>query len=214
MLQSENLNELFTALSKAQGQFSAAVKDAKNPFFKSNYADLNSVFDAFRVPLAANGLCVSQLVSIIDGNNVLVTMLGHSSGQWIKSHSPIITTKNDAQGFGAGVTYMRRYALVSMLGISQEDDDGESTLTEQQKEERRRDKAGLRPQAANSPQKPSAQQVENLQKVLEDCPRDFVDKINGIMDSDGIKEFRDLPLPSFEKIYVSALKVQKKKVVE
>ena len=54
---SEALNEIFDALSKAQGEMEGAKKDSTNPHFKSKYADLESVVDACRIPFAKHGLC-------------------------------------------------------------------------------------------------------------------------------------------------------------
>ena len=128
-MQSDQLDQIFAALSKAQGQMKAAIKDSKNPYFKSNYADLNSVFEACRNQLSENGLCVSQTMFFQEGQNYLITTLGHTSGQWIKSMAPIISAKPDAQSFGSAVTYMRRYSLSSICGIStDEDDDGNKAV--------------------------------------------------------------------------------------
>lgn len=198
MMHSENLNEIFSALSKAQIQFNAAVKDAKNPFFKSNYADLNSVFEACREPLSANGLCISQLVSVVDEKNVLITILGHSSGQWIKSHSPIITSKNDAQGFGAGITYIRRYALVSMLGISQEDDDGESTLTQKQKDDRYRDKYNKEQASPPKITFPTKAQVEIFNAIVKKCPESTLKTIQLKMAENNWESHDKIPLDKFQ----------------
>ena len=60
MNRSETINELAAALAKAQGEMRPALKDAENPYFKSNYADLASCWDAVRVPLAKNGLAIVQ----------------------------------------------------------------------------------------------------------------------------------------------------------
>lgn len=124
-LQSENINELTTALSKAQGEFSFAVKDCVNPFYKSRYADLSNVWDSCRDILKKFGLSVIQSILPEGDKILLVSTLAHSSGQWMRSYMPLITNKNDAQGYGAAITYMRRYTLSALLGIvTDEDDDG------------------------------------------------------------------------------------------
>lgn len=121
------MNELFAAVSKMQGELRGAIKDSKNPFYKSNYADLGSCWDACREPLVKNGLCVIQTTHIEAGGGIaLKTMLGHSSGQFIESFYPINPVKNDPQGIGSAITYARRYALAAILGLHQTDDDGES----------------------------------------------------------------------------------------
>ncbi len=124
-MRSENINELAKALAHAQSQFKGAIKDSANPFFKSNYADLESCWTAIREPLTKNGLSVAQLVQMEGPIPVLETMLLHTSGQFISSKSPIICAKqNDPQAFGAAITYMRRFNLSAIVGLTQVDDDG------------------------------------------------------------------------------------------
>ena len=123
-MKSENINELASALSKAQGQMAGALKDSDNPFYKSKYADLAAVWDACRKPLADNGLSVAQLVN----GNQLDTILMHSSGQWVQSTATLAPVKNDPQGLGSCVSYMRRYCLSAIVGVFQKDDDAESAV--------------------------------------------------------------------------------------
>lgn len=131
---SNEIGELAKALAKAQKQIKGAVKDSANPFFKSNYADLASVWDAIREPLSTNGLSVVQSSEIVEGDSVrcfLVTILMHESGQWITGEYLINPTKNDPQAWGSATSYARRYALAAMVGVFQIDDDAESAMTRQ-----------------------------------------------------------------------------------
>jgi hypothetical protein len=129
MNQSESINELSTALSKAQGQMNHAVKDTTNAFFKSSYADLASVWDAARAPLVTNGLAVIQTLEIVNDKQALTTMLTHSSGQWIKSTMFLPVVKPGSQEVGSCITYCRRYSLAAICGVAQSDDDAESAMT-------------------------------------------------------------------------------------
>ena len=125
MPQSESIKELTTALSKVQGELTYAKKDSENPFFKSRYADLESVWDACRDLLARNGLSVIQMPgNYFEGRMWLITRLCHSSGEWIEQEMSVPVAKPDAQGAGSALTYMRRYALAAFIGIVQADDDG------------------------------------------------------------------------------------------
>lgn len=124
MTKSENINDLATALAIAQGQMSAASKDSSNPYFNSSYADLASVWDTIREPLSKNGLSVVQLLEPIENGQNLVTMLMHKSGQFLSSTVPVKPVKNDPQGLGSAITYMRRYALMAITGVAPDDDDG------------------------------------------------------------------------------------------
>ncbi len=123
-MQSDQINELAEALSKAQGAIEGAVKDAKNPFFKSNYADLHSVIACAKAPLSENGLAVIQTTGIIDAQLCMMTTLAHKSGQWIRAVMPIMLQKQDAQSMGSALTYLRRYSYQAICGISAMDDDG------------------------------------------------------------------------------------------
>ena len=130
MDKSEQINELATALSKAQGVIIPASKDADNPFFKSKYADLASVWEVAREPLYKNGLAIIQLPSA-EGNIVtLETIIVHSSGQFISSKLTMIAKDASPQAIGSCITYLRRYALSSVVGIASEiDDDGNSATS-------------------------------------------------------------------------------------
>ena len=132
MNHSEEIGELAKALATAQGEIKNAPKDQSNPFFKSKYTDLAGIVDACRAPLAKNGLAVIQgSVTPMDQNGEpighmvqLETMIIHSSGQWISSVISMTPSKFDPQGIGSCITYARRYALASMVGVAPEDDDG------------------------------------------------------------------------------------------
>ena len=134
---SENITNLAAALLKAQKAIGVAIKDAKNPYFKSNYADLKAVIEAVKEPLNENGITFLQAVN----NNgqelpVIETMLLHESGQFISSVTPVFCAKpNDPQAFGSGVTYSKRYALQAMLGLPTADDDGEGAMARGKKKE-------------------------------------------------------------------------------
>ena len=125
MNHSESIAKLATALSIVQGKLSHAKKDSANPFFKSKYADLESVWDACRSLLAENGLAVMQFPGeFVDGTMSLNTVLTHSSGEYMSYLMSVPVTKPDAQGAGSALTYMRRYALAAVVGVVQADDDG------------------------------------------------------------------------------------------
>jgi hypothetical protein len=129
MNQSESIAKLATALSIVQGKLSHAKKDSANPFFKSKYADLESVWDACRDLLAANGLSVMQFPGeYIDGTMSMTTILAHSSGEWIGQEMSLPVSKPDAQGSGSALTYMRRYALAAVVGVVQADDDANAAV--------------------------------------------------------------------------------------
>jgi hypothetical protein len=106
-----------------------ASKGSANPFFKSKYADLNSIREACMPALATNGLMLLQPTVVIDGKSYIETLIIHDSGEYIGGHTEIVYAKqNDAQNFGAGTTYARRFGLQSLLCIGAEDSDGEEAV--------------------------------------------------------------------------------------
>lgn len=129
MEKSDIINELATALAKAQGEFTPARMDATNPFLKNNYADLGSVIAAAKAACAKYGLAVSQPASTTGDNVTVTTVLMHASGQWMSSEMTLPLGKESgrsiAQAAGSIITYLRRYSLSAMLGIyADEDTDG------------------------------------------------------------------------------------------
>ena len=123
MNKSESITELAKALVKFHSVMGKVSKDAKNPFFKNNYASLSNIIEAVTKPLNDNGLSVLQLPSI-EG---LTTMLLHESGEWISSVSGTpVKDATDPQKLGSAITYARRYALGAILSLNiDEDDDGQ-----------------------------------------------------------------------------------------
>ena len=137
MNKSENIGNLAKALSIVQSKLNPASKDADNPFFKSKYADLNSVWESCRALLAENGLAVTQVNQATDLGVIVETVLMHESGEWLSGEILLPLAKRDAQGVGSAITYGRRYGLASIVGVvAGEDDDGNgaSQLPKQQQQ--------------------------------------------------------------------------------
>lgn len=125
MERSETIGKLAEALAKAQGQITGARKDSENPFFKSKYSDLASVWDAIRPALSANGLSVVQTPYMApDGTVGLTTILMHASGEYIQGNMCMKPLKPDPQSLGSGISYLRRYCISAYTGVAQVDDDG------------------------------------------------------------------------------------------
>ncbi|OGJ58296.1 hypothetical protein A2635_05245 [Candidatus Peribacteria bacterium RIFCSPHIGHO2_01_FULL_51_9] len=120
MNKSESIKTIATALAQFQSEMTAVKKDAKNPFFHSRYADLSSIIEAIRIPLARNSLSFCQFPS---GLNGLTTLLMHASGEWIEDTASMTPKDSSPQATGSVLTYLRRYSLSAVLGIATEDDD-------------------------------------------------------------------------------------------
>jgi ERF superfamily len=122
MEKSPTISELSKALVNFQKEMNPVSFDATNPFFKSKYVTLSALVSESKDLLAKNGLVVSQL---IEDEGSVTTILLHTSGEYLSSKLSLKPVKDDPQGHGSAITYARRYAYASILGIvSDSDDDG------------------------------------------------------------------------------------------
>lgn len=133
---SESIANLVKALSALQGELKDADKNALNPHFKSKYADLSEVLGNLRPLLAKNQLALSQFPSFENGIVSVTSLLAHASGEWIESTASAPATKQDVQGVGSAITYLKRYSAAAIVGMASadQDDDGNSVSTIQKVE--------------------------------------------------------------------------------
>src|SRR5690606_11704835 len=124
---SESIVEIAKALAAFQAEVKQPLKDKDNPFFKSKYVPLESVVEAISAFGPKHGLSFTQWPSVSENGRIGVsTLLMHTSGEWIE-YDPIYmkSEKDTAQGAGSVITYLKRYSLSAIYGItSDEDDDG------------------------------------------------------------------------------------------
>lgn len=169
MNKSDGIAELAVALAKAHGKIAAVKREATNPFFKSKYATLDSVVDAVKAPLLAEGIVVVQGLHDAPEGVAIETMLLHTSGQWISSTLRLPASKEDAQGYGSACTYGRRYGLMAMCGVPAEDDDGNAAT-------------------ATAPGKPlsvAGQEWEKLSEEEQKFLQGIADQVRALMDKGG-----------------------------
>ena len=138
MNRSESISKLAISLVKFNSEVSKIAKDAKNPFFKSNYVTLDKLIEATRPILQENGLVVMQSpLSKEDGSIGIQTLLIHESGEFIESE-PIFmkpAKANDPQQAGSIISYMRRYSYQAILNLNTgEDDDANISTSKEDKE--------------------------------------------------------------------------------
>jgi len=223
---SPEIKEFVAALAKAQGVMKPAVFNRVNPHFKTRYADFTSCMDACRGPLSENGLAPIQYCETIDGKLNLVTMLAHTSGQWMKSEFPLIPSKMDSQGIGSAMTYAKRYSLCGMVGIvadEEGDDDGEAAVGRGRQEEPVRQP----PRPAPTPQPAQAvkinpQQVNAIKSLESKLDKDSKGKLYSWMSSNlKADKIEDLLVDSFQKVlgafenavkYVEQQKIEQQKL--
>jgi hypothetical protein len=189
--QSESIDQLITALAKAQGEMSSASKDCKGYNYK--YADLASVWGACREALSHNGLAVTQIETQTEIGEVLVTILGHSSGQWIRSTMAIRVKPsgkgNELQERGSVYTYLRRYALSAIVGVapSEDDDDGNAGGKNYQPQQ-----VQSQAPAQVAPKLITSSQAEELKNILTKCSPGMRENIEKLM--------KDRAIPSFNAL--------------
>jgi hypothetical protein len=132
---SESIGTIAAALAKAQAELSnpekSLVATIRSHFSREGdrtfrYAPLSSGLDIVRKSLGRHEIATIQTTAIDKGAGLLrlTTVLAHSSGEWISSEWPVcqITDIASAQRMGAALTYARRYALFTLVGIAGEDD--------------------------------------------------------------------------------------------
>ena len=127
MRRSNQFVNIMTALAEAKMQMRSLEKNSKNPHFKSEYADINEVFDVLKKPLYDNGVALNQFPDIVNGQFVLTTVLMHlKSGEFIETDYHLLLEKNTSQGQGSALTYAKRQALTAIFSLHEFDDDGNS----------------------------------------------------------------------------------------
>lgn len=195
--ESDQINEIATALSKTQGELPPVLHNRDNAFFHNSYADLHAIMSTIRPTLSKNGLSLSQFTKIgVNGEIVLHTRLRHSSGQWIETRSRIIPEKGDIQSYGRAVSYHRRYGIMALIGITasndSSDDDAEGLM------DKHRDMSATSTLNKYEPTKQSyvaitTDQLEELEMELDGYP----DLASRLKASIKIEQLCDMPKSMF-----------------
>lgn len=110
-------------LLEAQKEIGAIKKDSDNPYFKSKYFDINALLAEVKPVLNKHGILLLQPVVVKDGQTGIETAIKDTKsvdGIWSFFPLPVMP---DPQKTGSAITYYRRYALQSLLGLEAEDDD-------------------------------------------------------------------------------------------
>ena len=171
MHHSESLANIAAALAAFQGEVENATKGSTNPAFKSKYADLAEILNTVREPLSKHGLSLIQIPSYENGIVSLETMLLHKSGEFICGLCSAPVMKQDAQGIGSAITYLRRYCAAAFCGIAQEDDDGNGAVGNAHAGQAQPARPAARPaaqpaKATPSPQGPTDPEAEKERQRL------------------------------------------------
>jgi hypothetical protein len=123
MIQSENINDLMNALVCAQAEFPTMPKNKEGYNYK--YTDLDTIVQTIKPIMKKYNLAFLQSVGGLDSVTI-TTRIFHTSGQYIEDTVLLPSMQsgkmNNAQILGATITYMRRYTLCAMLGITADED--------------------------------------------------------------------------------------------
>lgn len=125
MRQSESIKNLLPALMDAQKEIPTMPKNAKA--YGYNYTDLDTITSVIKPILARHNISYMQSVGMDDeGRSTLTTRIFSRDGEYIEDVTtlPVIQSakNNSAQTMGMAITYVRRYALCAMLGITSDED--------------------------------------------------------------------------------------------
>lgn len=193
MRQSEQVNELNAALAKAQGAFkpihkNKTMKISGRPDY--HYADLSEIIKTLSPDLSINGLSISQMEDILDGQTVLWTVLGHSSGQWRAAVTPL-REAGKLQDHGSALSYKRRYAYQAIVSVFPDDDvDGHALSQEPEGKHEPRHVHEPKPIPAILPKPLSAVKMDHAHISEEEWKRvGTAIKTTLNMDKDGIYAF-------------------------
>ncbi len=194
---SDQTNELFAALAKAQSEMPIASKSKENPFFKSTYADEADLVEASRPCLSKNGLAVVyELVHNDNGQTICYGILTHSSGQFMESHMRVLPSKTDIQSISSYLTSVKRNLYKALTGIvaADEDDDGEiATMPHRE--------MSHKGTALNLNYNPSENKYETITKeqleLLESELDEFPDIAENILNGLKLNSIADMPKSKF-----------------
>lgn len=157
-------SNIYAALAKAQSEFSPVVFDKVNPHFKSKFGSIAAINKATLGALTKNGLSITQPTKLHTDGIILLTRLGHESGEIIESEILIKTGSKTDQQIGASLSYMRRYCHSAIINVvAEEEDDGEE------------DRKAVSTMNRSAPKKEddsliSAKEVDSLEEMTKSYP--------------------------------------------
>lgn len=183
MEKSETIKELATAMAKFQASVpkidldrEVEVQTKTGGKYKFRYATFANIIDKIKKPLSEHGLSYAQLVN---ENGSVTTILMHESGEWISS-TLLITGEKTPQGIGSTITYTKRYALSSILGVCADDDDDANigqgnSFNFNGNEKSKTTKSSKKPE--NSPSASNGKRVVPVDDLLKD---DFLQSLHDV----------------------------------
>ncbi len=199
--QSESVNELAAAMSQAQGEYLPLVFNKTNPYERWEYNDLNSILNAVRPALTKNSLFFTQLPVVDDsGATIVYTRIIHSSGQWIECRSRVIPSLNNQHEFDSVLTFQKRAAACSILGLAgsgdKTDDDAEKDMHVIRTQENKGiDINYAYDTSGSSYERITKEQLEELNYTIAESG--FNDLVKQLLSRERIETLADLPKSRF-----------------
>jgi hypothetical protein len=163
------MENILKKIYQVKQEVGAISKDSKNPYFKSNYFDINSLLAEVEPVLLEYDLVLLQ--PIVD-NKVTSMIFDIESGESMES-SIELPNIADPQKLGSAITYFRRYTLVSLLGLQAEDDDGNKASNRTKTK-----KVVSTPKKTVSTPKKTTPKVENEESSNTGSDDDFLSTLN------------------------------------
>ena len=182
--QTGSKQEFLEALMKVQSEIGSLSKIKDNPFHKSKYVPLGSILSEIKPILNSNKFLLTQVMELDGEKELLKTNITHVNGECLTSCAPLnVADKSNPQKYGSALTYMRRYSLTSLLGIEEQDDDGQKAILET-----------IAP--IKIIEKISSKQVEQLQVLIKNADKSVEDICKAL----GISALSELPKSKFENV--------------
>ncbi len=173
MKTSAEITKISASIVATQAAIVTVTKEGINTFFKkadgsgAPYATLDSIIEACKKPLADNKLAVIQFPTIVNEKYVVRTRVQHESGEFFEEDTPLLLGKQDMQGFGAAITYAKRFALGSFFNIATEvDDDGNSTIKDKKQAEADAKSKAESDKKSTKPENKAPTKPKTLKEVL------------------------------------------------
>jgi len=203
-LESDQLDKFAKAFSGMQGDYESVIANRTNPHYKSRYADLDAALKSVRPLFKKYELSMFQSEEVHNEEKYLRTKLLHSSGQFISSFSQLTQDRPGLQGYGAGLSYHKRYSACCLLGLTTDNDpdDNDAELKSNQNKPQRQVNNKAKAQSKEATILLSRGEIEYInmnlkshddvrnellatlqKKSIEECPKSLFDTIVQFIDA-------------------------------
>lgn len=197
--QSPKVDELIADLAVARAQMPRITFNSNNPFFKSQYTDLDGIVSRVTPALSEHGLILDHFTEITpEGKTILHTRLWHKSGQWIETRARIMPAKDDIQSYGSAMSYQKRFNVMNILGVTcgqdEHDDDGEIAMAAVRNMQTKGTALNRKYNPKETGTTITPEQLEELQYELQQYP----DIAEQILSAFKIQDLADLPKSKYQ----------------